>query len=175
VDVSIVNGRLGWADGGDFELAVHDVSDGTLLQKWGNGYNIRASDISESYAVWATDTRDSKNAYIQNIAGGSLEFTITPDSTEEAVGIAITDNYVAIGMSNGDGYVYDVPSGSKVHTFTVDRKPFAVDLSDPYLLYGGDYGGGAYLVDLSDGSRVETYSLDSLVSRCALTDKLNRQ
>jgi hypothetical protein len=167
-----------------YTLSNPTPADGDLF-----GYSV---DIDGDYAIvgaWFQAT-GSGNAYIYNVTTGALVYTLNNPNTFGGAlfdyfgrSVAISGSYAivgaygedAVGANSGRAYIYNVTTGTLVHTLTdpnpygtgnSDNFGYSVDISGSYAIVGA-YGedasatlyqqvGKAYIYNVTTGALVYT-------------------
>jgi hypothetical protein len=183
---------------------IFDVTTGSLVHTLNNpnAFGTSPGDqfgssvaISGNYAIvgapYENDAggSDSGKAYIFDVTTGSLVHTLdnpnafgTSEFDEFGVSVAISNTYAIVGapreadaggIFSGKAYIFDVTTGSLVHTLdnpnafgtsAVDSFGRSVAISDNYAIFGvnaeddagGSASGKAYIFDVTTGSLVHT-------------------
>ena len=180
----IENLKFGGAASLTYTLSNPAPADGDLF-----GYSV---DIDGDYAIvgaWFQDTAAGK-AYIYNVTTGALVYTLNNPNTFGGASfdyfgrsVAISGSYAivgaygedAVGSNSGRAYIYNVTTGTLVHTLTdpnpygtgaIDNFGYSVDISGSYAIVGA-YGedasaslyqqaGKAYIYNVTTGTLVHT-------------------
>ena len=176
--------KFGGAASLTYTLSNPAPADGDLF-----GYSV---DIDGDYAIvgaWFQNTA-AGNAYIYNVTTGALVYTLNNPNTFGSASfdyfgrsVAISGSYAivgaygedAVGSNSGRAYIYNVTTGTLVHTLT-DPNPFgtgisdnfgySVDISGSYAIVGAwgedasaslyQQAGKAYIYNVTTGALVYT-------------------
>jgi len=154
--VSIGEGYIAYGGGDDYEVYVHDLSNGSLEYTFSEASgDVRDVAIGKDYIVYSSYY--GENVHVHDLSDGSLEYTLSGGS-DYVYTVAIGEGYVAYGGQSNETYVHDLSDGSLEYKFTqASDNVNGTSIAEGYIAYSGK-DDNAYVHDLSNGNLVYTLS-----------------
>ena len=154
--VSIGEGHVAYGGGDDYEVYVHDLSNGNLEYTFSEASgDVRDVAIGKDYIVYGSYY--GENIHVHNLSDGSLEYTLSGGS-DYVYAVAIGEGYIAYGGQDESTYVHNLSDGSLEYKFTqASDNVNGISIAKGHIAYSGK-DDNAYVHDLSNGNLVYTLS-----------------